>query len=388
MSDVSLDQWVQDAKRARGGDRLALVRDRMMLLRAGEIEQLNPGSWSDKPGLENVAWMLGHDYWQERIRADPRSDTCWAAAEWFCARKLSYEWFVSYPADFAWYTRDDELLRPDPTTGLRPQDAILRDRDPAKDATVESQPAAMVALIGAMRLRFQERYVDLAELMKECAEYWGDDPMFSALRGLALLGRGDQVTTPIEHALAHPQCTGRIEHVCLHAYRAGDCLPNQGQLIVALANRMIDQDDLNLHWRRAYGYRQLSNWAAATRDIEQAFNKLTRHHDLRQVDELIRERELIASMSSFDRQLSKALEGAIDQFRFEAQTQSRETLTRVVEIVGIFTALVTFVLTGTQLSTSEAGKSTGEAAALLALVGAGLLGFIALLLLVTRVVRK
>jgi hypothetical protein len=162
------------------------------------------------------------------------------------------------------------------------------------------------AYVRAQMLRFDFRFRSLCDFVVN-DEHNPDDALLVAHHGLALAGLGDDAARDVLAAsVASPNADLRSRHCCLHGYWLATHLEDQAELLLSLADEMVQVNgvDANIMFRRAYALRRKGLvernpqlLAEALVNVTEAFEMSPPNPDVNQ--DYVRERELIALSQMF-----------------------------------------------------------------------------------------
>jgi hypothetical protein len=244
-----------------------------------------------------------------------------------------------------------------------------------------------LAYFEGQRLRYDFKF----EALRSRAESWlvvfGNDALILAFAGFAALGlqRPDGLSF-VDRASGSANADRRSRHVCLHALWFASFLPDQLDRVFTLSNTMValGEDDANVHYRRAAPLRKARQYDRALEEVDLAIAMLAPgSNDVHQ--DYVRERELINSSRDIHALIDGQLQQATDDLRAqlaEAQRSLADGQFKVVEILGLFIALVGF-LVGTGLTAIKA-TGYGQLSLAMGLLVVGTIVFFGLLRFVVR----
>lgn len=242
-------------------------------------------------------------------------------------------------SDLAWAEREHD-------TGL------------ADDLMVEARGEGTLAVLAgyyvSQRLRFDFRFRPLSDEL----ERWPalrDDAQGAAMAAFAAMGtRSDEARAAADSALRRRDNDAVTRDILLHALWFGTHLPDQPDRIIDLSDEMLSKGEAsaNVYYRRAFAFRRLGRLDRALRDIDVAMDLLgPGHKDVHQ--DYVRERELIGTTelvsstisTMVDAKLEEALT-ALDQRAKAAEESVSRSLVGMVEVLGLFVALIGFLGAG------------------------------------------
>lgn len=267
-------------------------------------------------------------------------------------------------------------------------------------------PALVGCYVAGYRLRYDFRFQDLAAVSQSWLQDHPGDSLLLAFAAFAALGaRSKQGVSLYRQALDSPDADRRTRHTCLAGMWLAYDVPDQAQQMLDLTDVMLakGEADTNLYYRRASALRKLEDFDQAVRDIDLATSMLGAGDNMVHQD-YMREREMIVASQEIrayvrslgDRlgvELAQDAQDKIDEASRQlaeridaAQRVVSDGLLKIVEILGLFVALVGFVAgSGAAVIRSKSVNQqlTGMALALL-----GSVIFFVLLRLVTTYRRK
>jgi hypothetical protein len=347
--------------------------------------------------LWGAARELAEAIWSDRIEANPSPETVGKAASWWVGEagltsaaraaevtpsETEISDFYSYPANFAWFSRDHPSCRRDPTRGLYP--------DRAPDPHAQAGDEVLFAVqVGAQRLRFQGRYRDLYHFLRQGPiDTWDNDPMLLALMGLACLGQQERSllaegSSFVRHAHEHRHCHGRARHVCVEALCLAHDMPDQGAAILKLVDVMLANDahDPHTYHRKAYGHLRRGEWDRALEALNLASANVGQHHGLDLLEdirrtrrEVVATRDIATDVVSIVTDQKRELEARAADLQRQLADSSRDQALRTVEVIGIFAAVLALILASTTIAANQ--TDLGNALLLIAALAITLLVFV------------
>jgi hypothetical protein len=195
-------------------------------------------------------------------------------------------------ADVAWELRLCELPAPEASYVALVNDKAIR---------------TFFSYVRGQMLRYDFRFTSLHEFVEIEVAKHPHDALLLALYGLALAGLQDPAAREVLAAsVESPNADLRSRHCSLHGYWVATHLDDQADLLIAMADAMIEADevDCNVMFRRAYGLRRKGLveknpllLSEALRNISDALELSPPNPDVNQ--DYVRERELIALSQMF-----------------------------------------------------------------------------------------
>lgn len=216
------------------------------------------------------------------------------------------------------------------------------------------------------RLQYDFRFAEIATTSTALLEVYPDDGLLVAFRAFASCGlRTPNAASQVESALRRPDVDRTCRLTLLQALWFGVHLSDQAERMLALSDEMIErrEDGANCYYWRAYALRRLHRQDEALASIDDAIEQLS-PDQISIHQDFVREREAIVTSLLWDRDLDDAsvrierdlrtsLSASLEQAHLsltergaEAQRLVRESLTGLVEILGLFFALMVFLLGG------------------------------------------
>jgi hypothetical protein len=153
------------------------------------------------------------------------------------------------------------------------------------------------------RLRFDFNFRDLKVFLSDRRKSpFADDALVQSFGVFAKLGLRDAgAVADLSRVLGLPDADTRARHVCLAGIWAACTLPEQGTLLLDLANTMIEmgEADGTVYFRRATAYRLLRMPERALDDIDHALSLLgPGNNEINQ--DYLRERQLIGIVAQLN----------------------------------------------------------------------------------------
>lgn len=213
------------------------------------------------------------------------------------------------------------------------------------------------------RLRFDFKFEDLGAQVPAWLRSHPGDALLLALSGFAGLGRGvPGALRAVETSLNSSNSDAVSRNVCLHALWFGNHIEDQAERIVRLSDEIIDrgEDGANLYFWRAYALRRMERFDDALESIDQAISlhpvgMNIVHQDYVRERALITTSKLVLSQvaeharqvavdlrAELDRQL-EAAKAELVKKQEDAQRAVSDSLLKIIEILGLFIALVGFL---------------------------------------------
>lgn len=308
--------------------------------------------------------------------------------------------------DLAWLAR---------TNGQR----YLDDDDRARVLAATNTRVARLCLayIHGQRLRFDFKF---AQLHRQCVDWlteFDDDALIMSFAAFAALGsRASNGLDLFRRAVDAPDADDKSNQVCLTGIWLADHLSEQAQVMLRLSDEMMahGQEGAILYYRRASAFRKLGQFDDALYEIDRAMDALEAGDALVH-EQLTQERRAIVLSRDLQSHIERSAEaiGATIADRVDekvnaasaeleqrlneaslrlaqrvdvAQEMVSSGLLKMVEILGLFVALVGFIA-GSGAVVIKA-DDFNERALAMGLVVVGSLVFFGLLRLVTTVGRR
>jgi hypothetical protein len=274
-----------------------------------------------------------------------------------------------------------------------------------------------LAYIDGQRLRFDYRFEVLHRRSRDWLTEFEDDALIRSLAAFAALGtRSSNGLNMFQRAVDAPDADDKSNQVCLLAIWFADHLPEQPQIMLRLSDEMMARGQENevVYYRRATAYRKLGRFDEALYEIDRAIEGLgvgdvLRHEQFvqerraivlardlqgqirRSADDIATtigdqvDRKIAAASADLEERLNEASLRMAQRIDV-AQEMVSSGLLKMVEILGLFVALVGFVAgSGTVVVKA---KDFEQRALAMVLVIVGALIFFGLLRLVTSVGRR
>lgn len=274
-----------------------------------------------------------------------------------------------------------------------------------------------LAYIDGQRLRFDYRFEALHRRCLDWLTEFEDDALIRSLAAFAALGmRSSNGLNMFRRAVDAPDADDKSNHVCLTAIWFADHLPEQPQVMLRLSDEMMARGQENevVYYRRATSYRKLGQFDEALYEIDRAIDGLgvgdtLRHEQFTQERRaIVLARDLHGQIQRSADDIAAAISAQVDQKVAAASADLEERLNeaslrlaqridvaqemvssgllKMVEILGLFVALIGFVAgSGTVIVKA---KDFEQRTLAMVLVVIGSLIFFALLRLVTTVGRR
>ena len=301
----------------------------------------------------------------------------------------------SVTADLAWQARKQGHPYPDATNWeprLGSQDSTLR--------------RLILVYAEGQRLRFDFKFVTLGQRCDTWLQEFPNDALVLALAAFGAMGRRAPEGMRLYRAAV--DCSNadrRSRHVCLAGMWFAHHIENQSQELLDLSSAMMAKGEVdpNLFYRRASALRKLGRFEQAIEDIDRATDMLDVGDNPVHQD-FVRERELIVSSIEIEkhiRQLGRQIEDQVSRQIDEqislasaelgnkidtAQRVVSDGLLKIVEILGLFLAVIGFVAGSGAIAIQAQGLRDRTISMGFVLIGSLL--FFVLLRLVTMSRRK
>jgi tetratricopeptide (TPR) repeat protein len=325
-------------------------------------------------------------------------------------RSLSISDVRSLVADLTWAAREQGLPYSTPPGNASP---VVSGEAPTWQRLVE-------VYAYSYRLRYDFRARQLWRDCQRWPDLWEEssrsDALVVALASFGALGSGDLYLDKgkdlVDTVLRLPDLDHRTRHVLLMALQIAPDFTSRNELMLRISTEIIDDGgaDSNVYFRKAWALRGLRRYDEASGAIARAIDLLPPGNNAVHQD-YIRERELIVTSRQLDEkaqvlmaQLSGSLARDVDdrleraridadivQRNFRQEVESKldearelvsEGLLRIVEILGLFLAVVGFIIASGLLVIDAQSFEQRVLAMVVVLVGA--LGFFLLLRLAVR----
>ncbi|WP_018348637.1 hypothetical protein [Longispora albida] len=369
----------EDHRRAAAEDLLRQPGAREQVLR--KIRVLQPGSKA-----RDTYWRLAcHD----AAAAIAAQDDGWPdrVVTWLIKGEATWQESANLCADtgFQAYLLD----RPDPVTT-----AMIREADP----TTTAGRALLHLHLVALRLAYQ--WENMAQCLADLGTPLADlDPYSRAYHVFALLVQGRPEALPeMDALLADGGEDYRVHLSLVEGLRLSRSIPGQGELMLKLLDRPALRDSASPDplYRRAYALRKLGRHEEALRTVDECLQRIS-PLQVRDRIRIIQERDLILAEQAIARQSAAATEAAQAQLRQataqlealmaqqieEVRRTAADGLFRVVEILGLFTALIA-LLGGSVASAVAQGLSWWQRGLLILIAAIVALGFFLVLRVLVR----
>ncbi|GGQ17117.1 tetratricopeptide (TPR) repeat protein [Actinomadura coerulea] len=295
----------------------------------------------------------------------------------------------------------------------------LDETDRARVLAAGNTPTARLCLayIHGQRLRFDFKF---AQLHRHCLEWLAEfdqDALVLSFAAFAALGaRASNGPGLYRRAVDAPDADDKTNQVLLTGINFADHLPEQPQMMLDLSDEMMarGQENSIVYYRRATAYRKLGRFDDGLHEIDRAIDALGPgdvlvHEQFTQErrsiilaqdlqDQIERNTQAVADSiaAQVDERIAAAsaeLEQRLDEASLRltqridvAQEMVSSGLLKMVEILGLFVALVGFVAGSGAIVIKSHGLQ--ERALSMLLVVGGALVFFSLLRLVTTVGRR
>jgi hypothetical protein len=258
----------------------------------------------------------------------------------------------------------------------------IPEKDMRPDGDIDKELFGLVlAYSRGQRLRFDFRFRELFH----CTEEWRrdyDDALICAFAAFASCGlRLPDGLTLYRRSVDMADADKVSRHVSLTAIWMAQHVPNQAELLLELADTMITfgEGDAVLYFRRSRGYRRLGEYERALDNIYQAMDLVGPDQNLVHAD-YVREWQIIIATMDLEESAKRLSAGVIEETQKEAIEQIKEAerslsegQLRMVEILGLFMALVGFLVAGG--STFLQTASWQQAITNVILIGIGSISF-------------
>ncbi|MEU4227278.1 hypothetical protein AB0F17_23540 [Nonomuraea sp. NPDC026600] len=308
--------------------------------------------------VEHVRWLVGEEGfpWISELARVGKSE------------RLTVAEIRNVTSDIAWISREaGEAI---PERDLRPDDDIDKDVF-----------GLVLVYVRGQRLRFDFRFRELFH----CAEEWRreyDDALICAFGAFAACGlRLPDALSIYKRSIEMDDVDKVSRHVSLTAIWMAQQVPNQAALLLELADRMITLGEGNavLYFRRARAYSRLGDYERALDDIYQAMDLVGPDNNLVHAD-YVREWQIIVTKMDFEETAKRLVGEVVEETAKEAISRIQEAeralsdgQLRMVEILGLFMALVGFLVAGG--STFLQTASWQQAVTNVVLIGLGSISF-------------
>lgn len=295
----------------------------------------------------------------------------------------------------------------------------LDETDRARVLTASNTRTARLCLvyIHGQRLRFDFKF---AQLHRQCVDWlteFDDDALVRSFAAFAALGaRSSNALNMFRRAVDAPDADDKSNQVCLTGIGFADHLPEQPQMMLRLSDEMMARGQENevVYYRRATAFRKLGQFDDALYEVDRAIDGLN-PGDVLVHEQFTQERRAIILARDLQIQIERSTEaigatiaGRVDDKVAAASAELEQRLNeaslrlaqrvdvaqemvssgllKMVEILGLFVALVGFVVgSGTVVIKAQDFE---ERALAMGLVVCGALIFFGLLRVVTSVGRR
>jgi hypothetical protein len=320
----------------------------------------------------------------------------WNLSDRFEHHALPLPVIRSVTADLAWAARHAARPYPDEAEW----EAALAAAPP------NTMRPLVVAYVLGQRLRFDFKLERLRSWSRRWLDLFTDDALILGLAAFAELGLKDSEGFEFfKRSTQSPNADARSRHVCLAAMWFADHIEDQPKILLELSSEMISKGEVNsdVYYRQALGLRKLGRYKEALQAIDRAMDK-REVGDLEVYQNYARERELIGTTVAINEQVQKVTSDISDRLdaRLEEQIQAAsvelqkrvdnaqrvmaDSLLRIIEILGLFVAIVGFLIgTGAVVLKAE---TFGELAIAVTLGLVSSVAFFLLLRLVMSVRRS
>ncbi|MGI5417047.1 hypothetical protein [Actinomadura luteofluorescens] len=274
-----------------------------------------------------------------------------------------------------------------------------------------------LAYIHGQRLRFDFKF---AQLHRQCldwlTEFEGDALVLSFAAFAALGARTSNGPSMYQRAVDAPDADDKSNQVLLTGINFADHLPEQPQMMLTLSDEMMarGQENAIVYYRRATAYRKLGRFEDGLYEIDRAIDDLG-PGDVLVHEQFTQERRSIILAQDLQKQTERNTQAVADSITAQvderiaaasaeleqrldeaslrlaqrvdvAQEMVSSGLLKMVEILGLFVALVGFIAGSGAVVIKSHGLE--ERALSMLLVVGGSLVFFALLRLVTTMGRR
>jgi tetratricopeptide (TPR) repeat protein len=295
-------------------------------------------------------------------------------------------------ADLSWHAREKGYPYPHELPGFQ--------------SSTGADPQIVGVYIEAYRLRFDFHFDELGRHCIDWLQEYPDDALIQSFAAFSALGKHEpQGMNLYRAAIDSANADRRSRHTCLAAMWFAYHIPEQAQEILDLSSVMMakGETDANVFYRRAAALRKLGRFDQAIEDVDRAISMLGVGANLVHQD-YVRERELIVSSMEIRTYLSslsdeirgrlstearQQIEAASIQLADRVDTAQRvvsDGLLKIVEILGLFVALIGFVAGSGAIVIKS--QDLGQRIISMSLVVAGSLAFFILLRFATSFRRN
>ena len=314
-----------------------------------------------------------------------RLEWMWDLSDRFERHALPLPVIRSVTADLAWAAR--RAARP------YPEEAEWESALVAAPANLMRR--RVMAYVLGQRLRFDLKLEHLRWWSRRWLEVFADDALILGLAAFAELGLyNSEGLEFFKRSTQSPNADAKSRHVCLAAIWFANHVRDQPKMLLELSSEMISKGEVNsdVYYRRSLGLRRLGRYNDALQAIDRAMS-IRDSGDLEVFQNYARERELICATAAINEQMQKQLKEQIEAASAElkkrvdtAQQVMADSLLRIIEVLGLFVAIVGFLI-GTGAVVLKA-DTFGELAFAMTLALVGSVAFFLLLRLVMSVGRK
>jgi hypothetical protein len=165
-----------------------------------------------------------------------------------------------------------------------------------RHCSADAIPGLLHLYVCGQRLRFDFNFLALRSFIdRHQHSPHASDALVQSFTVFSALGtRQPGATEDLSGVLQLPDIDTRARHVCLAGLWSAYTVPNQGNLLLSLADKMIDlgEADGTVYFRRAAANRLLGNYLAALDDIDRALS-MTQPGNNEINQDYLRERQLI-----------------------------------------------------------------------------------------------
>ncbi|MGI5204292.1 hypothetical protein ACQEU6_22250 [Spirillospora sp. CA-108201] len=274
-----------------------------------------------------------------------------------------------------------------------------------------------LAYIHGQRLRFDFKFAQIHRLCVDWLAEFEDDALVRSLAAFAALGtRATNGLGMFRRAVDAPDADDKTNQVLLTGINFADHLPEQPQMMLDLSDEMMarGQENSIVYYRRATAYRKLGRFDDGLHEIDRAIDALG-PGDVLVHEQFTQERRSIILAQDLQNQIERNTQAVADSIAAQvderiaaasaeleqrldeaslrltqridvAQEMVSSGLLKMVEILGLFVALVGFVAGSGAIVIKSHGLQ--ERALSMLLVVGGALVFFSLLRLVTTVGRR
>lgn len=274
-----------------------------------------------------------------------------------------------------------------------------------------------LAYIHGQRLRFDFKFAQLHRLCVDWLAEFEDDALVLSFAAFAALGtRATNGPSLFRRAVDAPDADHRTNQVLLTGINFADHLPEQPQMMLDLSDEMMarGQENAIVYYRRATAYRKLACYGDGLYEIDRAIDALA-PGDVMVHEQFTQERRSIILAQDLQNQIERNTQAVADSIAAQvderlaaasaeleqrldeaslrlaqridaAQEMVSSGLLKMVEILGLFVALVGFIA-GSGAVVIKSHSLQERALSMLLVVGGALI-FFALLRLVTTVGRR